>query len=99
MRKIQKEVVDWHQETFPVATLKAITDKMEEELVETLDEVRNGTDKNALAAELSDVVIVACSLLERLGIDFESAIRNKLETNKKRTWGPENSEGDRPRVK
>lgn len=38
------------------------------------------------AGEFGDVLILLCSLANRLDIDLEQAFRDKEETNKKRTW-------------
>jgi len=48
------------------------------------------TDRNSkngsVARELADVVIIICTIANRLGIDLETAFRVKEEINKKRVW-------------
>src|SRR5262249_3691994 len=36
--------------------------------------------------ELADVLIMICSIANRLGVDLEEAFRRKEEVNKRRTW-------------
>ncbi len=38
------------------------------------------------AGEFGDILIVLCTLANRLDIDLEQAFRDKEETNKQRTW-------------
>jgi len=96
MEAIQDEIVKWHKETFPRATIQAILDKLDEELHEALDEIKGG-DLKKLFEELADVVIVTCALAGALGINFEDVIIWKLEVNKNRTWVKELPNGDRVR--
>jgi len=98
MDELQKEIVKWHKETFPNATKKAIEDKLAEECGELTSAAFFLTDDH-VADEGADVVIVLCSLLDRMNLSLETIVRRKLEINKKRTWGKETSNGDRPRVK
>ena len=98
MEDIEKEVLSWHKKTFPNATNMAIENKLEEELIELEDrliECNIGESKK----EIADVAIVAITLLNRYGTSLLEQIRDKLEINKGRTWGEEDSQGDRPRFK
>ena len=98
MKTLQDQIVKWHRATFPNATTKAIEDK----LIEELEELRLAVqfaNNSAIAEEIADVVIVACSWLARHDLDFEQTVLHKLEINKGREWGRETENGDRPREK
>lgn len=41
---------------------------------------------NSIDEEFADIIIVMCTIANRLGIDLETAFRNKEEVNKKREW-------------
>lgn len=49
------------------------------------------TDVNAFISkpdeELADIILYLCAIANRYNINLESALRNKEEINKKRTWG------------
>jgi len=96
MKTLQDQIVEWHISTFPNATTKAIEDKLIEELEELRLAVQFAND-SAIAEEIADVVIVACSWLARYGLEFEQVVLDKLEINKWRKWGREIENGDRPR--
>ena len=65
-----------------------------EEIGELFKAVRKSadvkTDKNskihAVEDELADVIIVLCTIANRLNIDLEKAFRNKEKINHSRTW-------------
>jgi len=104
LHDIEKEVVAWHRETFPNATMQAITAKFDEEIHEMADEIVADDGDNifcdAAAAEFADMCIVYMAGLDRLGKpSLSSLIAAKLAVNKGREWGPETPSGDRPRVK
>jgi NTP pyrophosphatase (non-canonical NTP hydrolase) len=48
--------------------------------------VDDNSDTVKASHELADMFIVMCTIANRLGIDFETAIREKEELNKQRTW-------------
>ena len=98
MIEIENKIEEWHTNTFPNATEKAIQDKLIEECIELLHAIKD-KDTNNIIEEIADVFIVSCSLLSRKGLSFNGVVTNKLEVNKKRVWGKEDSQGDRPRVK
>lgn len=100
---IEKDVLEWHSKTFPKATIRAIVDKMYEEWREFDDEAcRSGMDifDGESAEEFVDMCIVFIAGRNKLNLSpLSELIRNKLEINKKRSWGKETENGDRPRVK
>jgi len=57
--------------------------RKELKLLKTDQNSKNGS----VARELADVVIIICTIANRLDIDLEKAFRGKEEINKKRVWG------------
>ena len=96
MKNLQSMIKKWHVETFPNATNKAILNKLQEEMLELDNEI--SSDAN-ITDELPDVCIVILAYCARNDIDLEELVNKKMYINKARTWGKENSEGDRPRVR
>lgn len=93
MRELQEEITDWHEGTFPAATQKDIADKLCSEMVELTwelnDFIKESSNLPALIDECADVFIVMSALLGRNGVNFEMAVRDKMERNKKRRWTPD----------
>jgi len=98
MKTIQEQVVDWHRDTFPIATLAAIEMKLIEECRELIAAIHAGNNSD-IHDEMADVRVVSVVWLERMGMDEDENTLDKLEINKKRTWGKEDHVGDRPRIK
>jgi len=99
MKTLQDKIVKWHRATFPNASIRAIKNKLHEELNELDYAITVNGNKKEIVEEIADVVIVSCSLLARYGLDFEQTVLHKLEINKGREWGRETENGDRPREK
>ncbi len=93
---IQKYVADMEQERG--FTHKSVVEQgllLVEEVGELCKVIRHrsklgiDTDKQYdfdAEGEVADIVIVLCSVANRLGVDIEQALRTKEEHNKKRTW-------------
>jgi len=56
--------------------------RKELKLLKTDQNSKNGS----IARELADIVIIICTIANRLDIDLEMAFREKEEINKKRVW-------------
>ena len=98
---IDEEIVEWHKKTFPLCTFGSQLEKLDEEIKELCEAIRNGA-KNHAAKESADVYIVSLVLLKRfnshigsyfLGLfdeypvpHLEDEVRKKMEINKKRVW-------------
>lgn len=41
---------------------------------------------SSVEEEFADILIVMCAIANRLGVDLETALRDKEEINKKREW-------------
>ena len=88
---IEKQVAEWHQETFPNATNGAVYHKLYEEVQELKDELvcylHYGKGPKDIPAEIADVAIVSIALLARYGTTLSAVIAAKLAVNKTRVWG------------
>jgi len=66
---VEKDVVAWHRETFPNATIKSIEEKFDEEeiefILETMD--NNGCFCDKAASEFADMCIVYMAGLAKIG--------------------------------
>ena len=104
MMDIEHKILEWHNLTFPRATNRAIIDKLQEEIQEAMESLVFG-NLQQLLEECADIFIVACSLAARRDLfednvmSMSRVIADKLEVNKRRIWGKETENGDRPRVK
>jgi NTP pyrophosphatase (non-canonical NTP hydrolase) len=47
----------------------------------------NDAAPSEVEAEIADVLVLLCSVANKLDIDMEAAFREKEEKNKKRIWG------------
>jgi len=90
MQELQGKITDWHEKTFTDATQKDIADKICSEMIELTWELKEFTDGepnlSRIIDECADVFIVISAFLGRNGVDFEMAVRDKMERNKKRRW-------------
>lgn len=101
MQETIKSIIEWHEQTFPDATMEGQCDKFREELDEYI--------KEPSAYELADMFIVACGVARfdyvRAALcfstvwevyqkasfifiksDFDKAINEKMAKNRKRIW-------------
>ncbi len=98
MNKTNKEVIEWHMETFPNATKQAVLNKLREECLELVAAIDG--EYGHITEEIADVMIVSMAYVGRCKLrDLSDIIKFKLEINKNRAWGKETSDGDRPREK
>jgi len=88
MNDLQKQITDWHKETFPAATDAEIIAKIKEELEELWEELAAYRPGNLdrVIDESADVVIVLSAFLGRIGVDLDSAVRDKMNINRRRVW-------------
>lgn len=95
MIDIENKVLSWHGETFPNATIDAIDDKFDEELVEFIESMK----QIDIEEEFSDMCIVFMARQNKLGRrTLTQCIADKLAVNKARKWGPEEADGNRKKV-
>lgn len=102
MKETIKSIIEWHEQTFPDATLEGQLEKYQDELQELA--ASNYKD----ITELADMFIVACGICRfslshgmiafwkvadlTPGIlltkgQFEAAVNEKMQINRKRKWG------------
>ena len=102
MKETIKTIMDWHEQTFPDATLEGQLEKYQEEQLEWVESGEKDVD------ELADMLIVACGIA-RFNIwegtfyfadisdwmssdvpiswkDLEEAVNRKMAKNRKRVW-------------
>lgn len=98
---LDEDIVSWHKQTFPDITMGEMLVKVDEEIGEVCDAIRNGSNNHALE-EMADVYIVSRVLKERfnshvggyfIGLLEEypvprimDAVKKKMKENKKRKW-------------
>lgn len=107
MKETIKSIIEWHETTFPDATLEGQVEKFKKERQEWLD----SNEKDI--SELADMFIVACGIM-RFGrtesaicfgcvgsflrysdftdSDFRKAVDKKMEINRQRKWNFENGQ-------
>lgn len=100
---IEDEIIAWHRDTFPNASMLARIKKIKEECVELFQSAEIGNIQQLLE-EAADVFIVAVSIAAdksffEENVSMTRVIADKMEINKGRIWGKEMPDGDRPRKK
>lgn len=101
MKETIKSIIEWHEQTFPDATLEGLLEKYQDELQELA--ASNYKD----ITELADMFIVACGICRfslARGMTafwkvadlaggmflikglFDAAVNNKMAINRKRKW-------------
>ena len=96
MEKLENEIIEWHTQTFPDATMEGQLIKLEEEM----NELANAENKEEELKEAADVYIVLCGLKRwncQIGkfithywfvpaLTLYKAVVQKMNKNKARTW-------------
>lgn len=98
LSSIEEDVISWHKQTFPNATIEAKRKKLLEEAQDLVDAAFYGDITGALE-EASDVFIVASAIAAERDTSMTRSITEKMEVNRARKWGIEDENGDRPRNK
>lgn len=95
-KKLEKEIIEWHSQTFPDATMEGQLIKLEEEM----NELANSANSEEKLKEAADVYIVLCGLKRWdsyigkfiiqqwfSGADnLYNAVVEKMNKNKARNW-------------
>lgn len=81
------EAAEWSEKTFPQSTIDSVTIHLFRELQELVD------SKFTDPSEFADVVLLLNHLAFKKGFSLDDAVEDKFEVNKKRKWGPVDSEG------
>lgn len=77
--ELATECFDWAESVFPERTDSSMGLKLYSEVGEMMD-----SDGDPL--EVADVLIMVLDYAKRKGIDIESAVTEKLDINRTRTW-------------
>lgn len=83
---IQREITTWAAETFPDATMDDIAHKFGDEVAELFCDAGVWAEHGEVADELADVAILLYQIADRCGVDLDTVVREKMETNRARTW-------------
>lgn len=83
---LMREIEAWQAETFPRATPQSCANHLLSEATELKNAPRD-------PREMADVFMLLIGCANAAGVDLASAAREKLEENRERTWGAENSQG------
>lgn len=92
---IEKEVLEWHKETFPNATTAAVMRKCIEESHEKVEAMLLDEPVKNIAMEIADETITNIVWLNRHGFSLEGVVRDKLAILYSREWGEELEDGNR----
>lgn len=87
---LQQDIGKWVNSIFKKGTPLSFTKHLAKEVLE-LQEVIRG--RKPIDGELADVVILACAIAHRAGLDLETIVEDKMKVNKKRKWGLPDKDG------
>ena len=83
----QQFVSRWAQETFGDAGSNIrVASRANEEMAELLRALASDDDHPNADEEMADVLIVLYRLADRMGVDLEAAVCNKMAVNRRRVW-------------
>jgi len=94
-KELFKEVTDWQEATFRVINPIGLINHLEQEVDELCQSMGMGMDEFK-RHEFADCFILLMGAAKADGMSYEdicNAISEKLEINKKRTWGEPDSNG------
>lgn len=84
--QLLSEVCEWADATFPNSSPRAKVNHLHREVCELIENPSDGS-------EMADVVIITAHLACGQGIDLKTAIAEKFEIVKGRTWGAPDADG------
>lgn len=85
LSSIEEDIISWHKQTFPNATMEAKRKKLLEEARELLNAAFYEDINGALEAA-ADVFIVSCAIAAERDASMTRAIAEKMEVNKARKF-------------
>lgn len=95
IQKFVDEIGEWARNTFPNQTAISKTKHMQKEVNELLESLENADDENAIV-EMADIFILLVNTASLKGLSFEDLLKvakNKMRTNKSRTWSTPDKDG------
>ncbi len=94
--KLQLEIADWQDKTFPEANALSKMSHLAKEVIELNKALVSFTHEEAVedvSNELADCQHLLFGIASKRGINLYEATRKKFEINKKRIWGKPDSNG------
>lgn len=86
MDDLIRDVVVFHDSTFPDANPHSVTEHLRREAVELSERPTDGE-------EIADVFLLTVAAAHVAGLDLALEVRSKLEINKRRKWGKPDAHG------
>ncbi len=87
MTENQKTVSEWAQSTFgPIKSNLCIATRALQEMAELCVALAADDCHPKAAEEVADIFIVLYRLMERLGVNVQTAVNEKMKINRARTW-------------
>jgi NTP pyrophosphatase (non-canonical NTP hydrolase) len=83
---LQKDILDWAEETFGVNTDLKIAIRGNKEMAELVSTISNGMGTKDIGEECADVAFFLMQICEKHGVDLYGEIAAKLVINRKRSW-------------
>ncbi|MGX1197431.1 MazG-like family protein [Parvibaculum sp. MBR-TMA-1.3b-4.2] len=84
----QQSICAWAEETFdPAKSAATLHARALPEMEELADALRTG-DRQEVAHELADIVILLYRVAQESGVDLHTAIDEKMAINRARQWVP-----------
>lgn len=84
--RLQREIGEWGDRTFPQATPASIVAHLQREAAEL-------KERPWSREEMADVAMLLCHLAHRQGIDLQTEVEQKFALNRMRKWGKPDAEG------
>ncbi len=95
--KLQLEIADWQDKTFPEANALSKMSHLAKEVIELNKALLHDTEmihkEDLIADELADCQHLLFGIASKCGINLYKATKQKFEINKKRIWGKPDSNG------
>ena len=83
----QSSIALWAEHTFGLSTQIRAATRMNEEVAELLAKMSNATVSHSkIIEEVADVQIVLYVLAERLHMNLDAEVQNKMKVNRSRKW-------------
>jgi NTP pyrophosphatase (non-canonical NTP hydrolase) len=83
---LQHEVVSWASQQFPNRSVETVTRKLVYGEIAELTIALGSGDREEIAGELADNLILLLDLAHQLKIDIASEIMKKMRVNRSRIW-------------
>lgn len=92
MEKLQLEIGDWQEQTFPDSTISSVLSHLAKEIIELSDAVKEGNTEK-IKEELADCQHLIFGAGNKVGVNVYESTIEKFGINKKREWGKPDKNG------